>query len=173
MSLCISLHQPKKSRTNVLPCIAMSLISPGLMRYMSSCSRRSSQGVAFRTIIPDLTFRLSSSILDTSISSHIRRSILSVARLLTLVTSKTPLLPSFVPPPPLHHLTLHHYYLLVPRERITPQILVERAMASHTLHEIIVSDLTIILTIVIRSLANLVGLPILPLLMLLSLHPRI
>ena len=51
MSLCSSLHRPKLCGKNRLPCMAMSLISPKLLRHMSSCSRRSSQGIAFKTII--------------------------------------------------------------------------------------------------------------------------
>ena len=50
---------------------------------------------------------------------------------------------------------------------------VEGMMASHSLHVSIVDGLISILIIVCKSLANLIGLPILPLLMLLPLHPRI
>ena len=51
--------------------------------------------------------------------------------------------------------------------------MVEGMIATHSLHVSIVNRLIIILIIVGRSLANLIGLPILSLLMLLPLHPRV
>ena len=48
---------------------------------------------------------------------------------------------------------------------------VEGMMASHSLHVSIADGLIIVLILVGRSLAILIGLPILPLLMLLPLHP--
>ena len=77
--------------------------------------------------------------------------------------------------PPLHHLTLRHCYLLIPRERGTPQMVAEGAVegmiANHSLHVSIDDRLIIVLIVVGRSLANLIGLPIMHLLMLLLLHP--
>ena len=127
--------------------------------------------------------------LDTLISSQIRRSILSKACLLTLtatfssalrVFSGTPLLPSLAPPH-LNYLSLRHCYLPIPRERGTIQMvakgmvkgMVKGMMASHPLHVSIVDRLSIVLIVVGRSLANVIGLTILPLLMLLPLHPRV
>ena len=48
----------------------------------------------------------------------------------------------------------------------------EGVMVCHSLHVSIVNRLTIILVIASRILLNLIGLPILPLFMLLPLHPR-
>ena len=48
--------------------------------------------------------------------------------------------------------------------------IVEGMMANHSLHVSIIDGLIIFLTIFSRSLANLIGLPILSLLMLLALH---
>ena len=48
---------------------------------------------------------------------------------------------------------------------------VEGMMAIYSLHKSIADGLIIVLIIVGRSLAHLIGLPILPLLMLLPLHP--
>ena len=131
--------------------------------------------------------------LDTLISSQIWWFILRESCLLTLTTTfsfdlqvstGTPLLPSLAPPP-LHHLTLRHFYLPIPRERGTTQMvaegtvegvvkgMVEGMIATHSLHVSIVNRLIIILIVVGRSLANLIGLPILSLLMLLPLHPRV
>ena len=48
---------------------------------------------------------------------------------------------------------------------------VEVMMANHSLHVCIVDELIIVLTVIGRSLANLIGLPILPLLMFVPLYP--
>ena len=62
-------------------------------------------------------------------------------------------------------------------ERAATQMVVEGVVegmtASHSLHVSIDDKLIIVLIVVGRSLANLIGFPILPLLMLLPLHPRV
>ena len=121
--------------------------------------------------------------LDNLISSQIWGSMLSETRLLTLtitfssalgVSNGTPLLSSPIPPP-LHHLTLWHCYLPIPREIVTTQMVaegsIEGMVASHSLHVSSLDGLIIVLIVVGRSLANLIGFPILPLLMILPLHP--
>ena len=50
---------------------------------------------------------------------------------------------------------------------------VKGMMANHSLHMSIVKGLIIVLTVIEKSLGNLIGLPILPLLMLLPLYPRV
>ena len=119
--------------------------------------------------------------LDTLISSLIQGSILSKTHLLTLtitfsstlrVLAGTPVLPSAVSP-----LTLHHCYLSIPRERGTTKMVLDSVvkgiMASHSLHVSIVDGAIIVLTVSRKILANLIRLPLMPLLMLLPLHPRV
>ena len=124
-------------------------------------------------------------------SSQLQGSILGEARLLTLamtfssalrVPTETSLLPSRAPPPS-QYLTLCHYYLPIPRERGTIQMMAEEmvegtvkgtvdgTMATHSFHMRIIDGLIIILTVVSRRLTNPIGLPIVPHLMLLPLHP--
>ena len=68
VSLYSSLHQPKLYGMNGITSMPMSLISPKSLRYMSNCSRRNSQGVTFKTIMPAFVdFSLSWSCI-----SHIR-----------------------------------------------------------------------------------------------------
>ena len=55
----------------------------------------------------------------------------------------------------------------------TVEGVVEGMMASHSVHVSIADGLIIVLIVVDKSLANLIRLPILPLLMLLPLHPRV
>ena len=50
---------------------------------------------------------------------------------------------------------------------------VKDMMVSHSLHVSIVDGLMIIQTVVVKSLANSIGLPILPVLMLFPLHPQV
>ena len=85
VSLCGSLHWPKLSGTNGLPCMAMSLISQESLRYMSRCSRRSSQGITFKTIMPAfMDFSL-----IWSCISHIRL----ILRLNAVIETSLPCLP--------------------------------------------------------------------------------
>ena len=92
MSLCNSLHRPKLSRTNGLPCMAISLISLELLGYKTSCSIQSHQGIAFKTIMQTFVdFSLNWSYISCirlilQLNAIIERSLLLLSFLEALIT---------------------------------------------------------------------------------------